>query len=121
MKELMRMIEVIRTLFKEREMLDEIFPVVLEERMYFIDVGDVIENAADLTEDCIEVHAKRLLEADSKNEGQKLIFARWMMRREVLREKPELAASLELEPLEDWKMSQKARTTLEKLEGQVLA
>lgn len=114
------MIEVIRTLFKEREMLDEIFPVVLEGvegGMYFIKVGDLVENAADLTEDRIELHANRLIEADSKNDGKMLIFALWMMGREVLHEKPELAASLELEPLEDWKMERKALTTLQKLEA----
>ena len=111
------MIKTIETLLDKRGMLDEIFPVVLEEGMYFIEVGDLIENAADLTEDRIELHANRLIEADSKNDGKKLIFALWMMGREVLLEKPELAASLELEPLEDRKMGLKALTTLQKLEA----
>ena len=84
------MIEVIRTLFNEKGMLDETVPVILERRTYFIEVGDLIENAVDLSEERIEAHAKRLMNADFYNDRKKLIFALQMMAREVLRKKPEL-------------------------------
>lgn len=88
------MIEVIRTLLNEKKVLNETFPVVLNKQTYFIKVGDLIENAADLNEDRIELHANRLIKAYSKNDREELIFALWMLGREVLHEKPELAASL---------------------------
>ena len=84
------MIEVIRTLFNEKGMLDETVPVILERRTYFIEVGDLIENVVDLSEERIEAHAKRLMNADFYNDRKKLIFALQMMAREVLRKKPEL-------------------------------
>ena len=84
------MIKTIETLLDEKGMLDGALPVILSGRTYFIEVESLIENAAELSEDRIEVHAKRLLNADFYNDRKELIFALQMMAREVLRNKPEL-------------------------------
>ena len=89
-KEEMKMIKTIETLLDEKGMLDVALSVPLNGRTYFIDVELLIENAADLSKDRLEVHAKRLLNADFYNDRNELIFALQMMAREVLRKKPEL-------------------------------
>lgn len=103
------MIEVIRILFDAKGILDQTFPVTLEQekQTYFIEVGDLIENAADLSEDRIELYANRLIEAYAKNDRVKLFYLLWMMGSEVLQEKPELAESLESMPSNEWEASLK--------------
>jgi len=101
------MIEVIRTLIKEEGALDKTFPVALDGRMYLIKVGDLIENAADLAEDRIELHAKHLIEAYSENNGILKFIYLWLLGREVLEEKPELAESLESMSADEWEARKK--------------
>lgn len=97
------MIEVIRTLIKEEGELDKIFPVALDGRMYFIKVEDLIDNAADLAEDRIELHGMYFVKAYSENNGVLKFLSLWLLGREVLEEKPELAASLESMSSEEWR------------------
>jgi len=84
------MIKTIELLLDEKGMLDGIVSVRLNGQTHLIEVGYLIENAADLSKDRLEVHAKRLMNADFYNDRNELIFALQMMAREVLRKKPEL-------------------------------
>lgn len=84
------MIKTIELLLDEKGMLDGIVSVRLNGQTHLIEVGFLIENAADLSKDRLEVHAKRLMNADFYNDRNELIFALQMMAREVLRKKPEL-------------------------------
>jgi len=84
------MIKTIELLLDEKGMLDGILSVKLNGQTHLIEVESLIENAADLSKDRLEVHAKRLMNADFYNDRNELIFALQMMAREVLRKKPEL-------------------------------
>ena len=84
------MIKTIETLLDEKGMLDGFLPVPLNGQTYYMEIEFLIENAADLSEERIEVHARRLMKADFFNDRNRLIEALQMMGREVLREKPEL-------------------------------
>lgn len=84
------MIKTIELLLDEKGMLDGIVSVRLNGQTHLIEVGFLIENAADLSKDRLEVHAKRLMNADFYNDRNELIFVLQMMAREVLRKKPEL-------------------------------
>src|SRR5690606_17480629 len=89
-KEEIKMIKTIELLLDEKGMLDGFLPVPLNGRTYYMEVEFLIEDAADLSKDRLEVHAKRLMNADFYNDRNELIFALQMMAREVLRKKPEL-------------------------------
>ena len=84
------MIKTIELLLDEKGMLDGIVSVRLNGKTHLIEVGFLIENAAELSNDRIELHANRLMKADFNNNKNKLIDALQMMAREVLRKKPEL-------------------------------
>ena len=84
------MIKTIELLLDEKGMLDGIVSVRLNGQTHLIEVESLIENVADLSKDRLEVHAKRLMNADFYNDRNELIFALQMMAREVLRKKPEL-------------------------------
>ena len=86
----MKVIKTIETLLDEKGVLDGIVSVRLNGQTHLIEVGFLIENAAELNEDRIELHANRLMKADFNNDKNKLIDALQMMAREVLRKKPEL-------------------------------
>ena len=84
------MIKTIELLLDEKGMLDGIVSVRLNGQTHLIDVGFLIENVAELSDERINLHANRLMKADFNNDKNKLIDALQMMAREVLRKKPEL-------------------------------
>lgn len=84
------MIKTIELLLDEKGMLDGILPVKLDGQAHLIEVEFLIESAAELNDDRIELHARRIMKADFNNDRNKLIDALQMMAREVLRKNPEL-------------------------------
>lgn len=84
------MIKTIELLLDEKGMLDGILPVKLGGQTHLIEVEFLIENAVELNDDRIELHARRIMKADFNNDRNKLIDALQMLAREVLRNKPEL-------------------------------
>jgi len=86
----MKMIKTIELLLDEKGMLDGILPVKLGGQTHLIEVEFLIESAAELSNDRIELHARRIMKADFNNDRNKLIDALQMLAREVLRKKPEL-------------------------------
>lgn len=84
------MLNTITTLLNEKDLLNGALPVKLRGQEYFIEVEFLIENATELSDDRIELHARRIMKADFNNDRNKLIDALQMMAREVLRNKPEL-------------------------------
>ena len=84
------MIKTIELLLDEKGMLDGILPVKLNGKTYLIEVEFLLECAAKLSDDRIELHAHRLMKADFNNDRNKLIYALQMMAREVLRKNTEL-------------------------------
>jgi|SRR5690606_7169418 len=86
-KEEMKMIKTIELLLDEKGMLDGILPVKLNGQTHLIEVEFLLEKAAELSDERIELHANRLMKADFNNDKNKLIDALQMMAREVLRKK----------------------------------
>lgn len=84
------MLNTITTLLNEKDLLNGALPVKLRGQEYFIEVEYLIENATELSDDRIELHARRIIKADFNNDRNKLIDALQMMAREVLRKNPEL-------------------------------
>ena len=84
------MIKTIELLLDEKGVLDGILPVKLNGQTHLIEVEFLLEKAAELSDDRIELHANRLMKADFNNDKNKLIDALQMMAREILRKKPEL-------------------------------
>jgi len=86
----MKMIKTIELLLEEKGMLDAILPVRLNGQTHLIEVEFLLECAAELTDDRIELHARRIMKSDFNNDRNKLISALQMMAREVLRKNPDL-------------------------------
>ena len=86
----MKMIKTIELLLDEKGMLDGILSVKLGGQTHLIEVELLIENAAELSDERIELHANRLMKSDFNNDRNKLIDALQMFAREVLRKNPEL-------------------------------
>ena len=84
------MLNTITTLLNEKDLLNGALPVNLRGQEYFIEVEYLIENATELSDDRIELHARRIMKADFNNDMNGLINALQAMAREVLRTKPEL-------------------------------
>lgn len=84
------MLNTITTLLNEKGLLNGALPVKLRGQEYFIEVEFLIDSAAELSDDRIELHARRIMKADFNNDRNKLIDALQMLAREVLRNKPEL-------------------------------
>src|SRR5690606_15404766 len=86
-KEEMKMIKTIELLLDEKGMLDGILPVKLNGQTHLIEVEFLLEKAAELSDERIELHANRLMKEDFNNKKKKLNETLKMMESKVLQKK----------------------------------
>lgn len=79
------MIETIYALLEEKEMLESALPVPYKDREYLMQVEYLIDNLKELPDERIQLHAKRIMNADRKNNKRFLVLSLQAAGRDIVR------------------------------------
>jgi len=79
------MIETIYTLLEEKEMLESALPVPYKGREYLMQVEYLVDNLKELPDERIQLHVKRIMNADRNNNKRSLALSLQAAGRDIVR------------------------------------